>query len=495
MKTRVLTLVASLCLGILPGATAQQTLPSVPQTLSLDDAIDLAQQYNPVYRQTLNDRGPAAWGVRNAYASFLPNFNASSQVQYTGSGSQTFLAERFETSPTVGSSYSLNLNLQLNGNVLMQPALQRAAADATEASIDAARMSTRNNVVQQYLAVLEAQAQVDLTERQVERNQENLRLAQARFQVGQTTMLDVRQAEVAKGQSDVGLLQASHLVTVEKLRLFQLLGIPAPDDPSLVTMSDTFPVIQPDWELGTLLNEADVENPDVAALRAQEASARWNERSVKSRWLPSFNLSAGWVGFTQQFTNTDLIVSREQESAAQQVNSCQVSNQIRLSAGLSPNDCGALAFSPEDREQILAENSVFPFNFTRQPFRASISVSLPIFDQFSRNLQVSQASAQADDLRETRRARELQVRTDVSQMHYGLIAAYQAIQIQQSNRVAANEQLRLAREQYRVGSGTFFNLLDAQVVMEQAEADYITALYSYHRALANLEAAVGRPLR
>src|SRR5947208_2637568 len=57
------------------------------------------------------------------------------------------------------------------------------------------------------------------------------------------------------------------------------------------------------------------------------------------------------------------------------------------------------------------------------------------------------------------------------------------------------QQLQLATERYRVGSGTFFELLDAQVAGLRAETDYINAVYDYHKALAALEAAVGRPLR
>jgi outer membrane protein len=87
------------------------------------------------------------------------------------------------------------------------------------------------------------------------------------------------------------------------------------------------------------------------------------------------------------------------------------------------------------------------------------------------------------------------VRTDVSQAYYALETAYQTIGIQERNRVAAAEQLRLAQERYRVGSGTFFELLDAQVAAQRADADHINAVYAYHRSVAALEAAVGRPLR
>ncbi|MBI3081519.1 MAG: TolC family protein [Gemmatimonadetes bacterium] len=46
-----------------------------------------------------------------------------------------------------------------------------------------------------------------------------------------------------------------------------------------------------------------------------------------------------------------------------------------------------------------------------------------------------------------------------------------------------------------MGSATFLNVLDAQAAAQQAEADYVRAVYDYHRAIVQLETAVGRPLR
>jgi outer membrane protein TolC len=140
-------------------------------------------------------------------------------------------------------------------------------------------------------------------------------------------------------------------------------------------------------------------------------------------------------------------------------------------------------------------NSVFPFDFTRQPFQARLTVSLPIFTNFSRALRVSQARADHGDLEEAVRARGLAVQTEVSQAFLTLQTVFRTIGLQDTNRAAAREQLQLATERYRVGSGTFFELLDAQVAGLQAESDYVNAIYDYHKARAALEAAVGRSLR
>ena len=83
----------------------------------------------------------------------------------------------------------------------------------------------------------------------------------------------------------------------------------------------------------------------------------------------------------------------------------------------------------------------------------------------------------------------------MTQAYYGMLAAHQAIEIQEQNQFAAAEGLRLATERYRVGSGTFFELLDAQLASQNADRDYINAIYTYHQSIATLESAVGRPLR
>ncbi|MSR05839.1 MAG: TolC family protein [Gemmatimonadetes bacterium] len=483
-----------LCSGL---AGAQQpVLPSIPQSLSLADAVDLATRNNPLYRQTLNDRGPASWGVRNAYADFLPSMSVSASGSYSGSGSQTFGGQNFTlSSATLGSSYSLGLNWNFSGSSLIQPGLRKAQLNAVEANSEGARVNLRSAVATQYLNVLQANAQVGLADVQLKRSEEFRRLAQARFDVGQATLLDVRRAEVESGQSEVGVLRAKNNVIVQKLRLFQQMGVPAPEDPTQVTLSDSFPIVDPTWALADLLRDAEAQNPDLLSLRANQSAARAGERSAKSAYFPSLSMSAGWSGFTQQYTNSDFLVNRASASAGANFQACNVQNQINTAVGISTLNCAIFQFTPVMGDSIRALNKAFPFDFTKQPFSARFTVSLPIFDQFSRPLQVSEASARADDAAESVRARGLFVRAEVTNAFYGLQTANQTVKIQDRNRTAAQEQLRLATERYRVGSGTFFELTDAQLAAQRAESDYINAVYDYHKAIAALEPAVGRPLR
>lgn len=477
-----------------PAVAAQQAAPA---RLSLADALSLARANNPSYRQVLNDRGPAAWSVRNAFSSLLlPNVSASGGVGYTGAGEQTFLSSSFRQSvSTMSSSYDIGASWELSGATLSQPGLAKAQQRAVEADVAGAQRALETGVTQQYLTVMQALETAAVAARQVERNVQFLRLAEARFAVGQATLIDVRQAQVARGQADVALLRARNTVNVEKLRLFEQMGVSAPVNIATVQLTDSFAVQPPAWQLEELLRVAEQQNPSLQALRARERSAGWGVKAATSSFGPSLSFQLGWSGFTQQFTNLDPIIAGQQASYASQFTECQADSTIRANNSLPAPSCGGFVWTPAAEAALRSQNSVFPFEFTSQPFQASLRITLPLFTNFSRMQRVSQARASHADLEEGVRQRGLAVQTEVSQAYLTLVTLHQTIAIQDTNRTAAGEQLQLATERYRVGSGTFFDLLDAQVATQRAETDYVNAIYDYHKALAALESAVGRPLR
>ncbi|MEA2723991.1 MAG: outer membrane protein [Gemmatimonadales bacterium] len=486
--------------------SAQATLPSRSVGLSLADALQQARAYSPAYRQVLNDAGPAKWGVRNAYGSLLPSVTASSDLGYTGSGESNFGGGLIlPTSAFLTSGYSLGLQWQLSGRSLQAPRQQRALQRATDEDIGAAGVGLTAEISTQYLTALQAAAQVAVARQQVRRNEDFLALARARHKVGQTTLLDVRQAEVTKGTSDVALLRAVQAENEAKLDLLRRMGVEPPVAITQIVLTDTFPVTTPSFQIDSLLALSDQQNPALRSLRARGQAARLDVRAAKTEFLPSLSLRAGWSGFTQQFTNEDLLLSQSLTSAQSQASDCQYNNQVRsnLSLGGETSNCfasaglvdGGAALLDPVAQQIRNQNSVFPFSYTGQPFGANLTVSLPIFTGFSRSLRLSQARAQEDDAEEEVRARRLQVRTDVHSRYLGLETAFQAIGVQGASREAARDQLRLAQDRYRLGAGAALEVSDAQNAVQQAEGDYVNAVYDYHKAIAALEAAVGRSLR
>lgn len=508
---------AGLALALASAVAAQE--PPAParatQTvrLSLTDALEQAHRNSPTYRQTLNDAVPATWAVRNSYGALMPSFDVGGSMSYSGSGRQTFSGTTFLQSPALYSNYSLSFGWRLSGAQLTATGQQKANRRAVDADIANAGELLRSDITIQYLNALQAVAQTEVARQQVQRNSDFLALARARYQVGQATMLDVRQAEVQKGQSDVALLRAQQAENEAKLELFRRMGISIPVLPEAVQLSDSLPVSEPQFDPERLQAIAREENPALKALGARETAAAWGVRSAKSGFLPTLSASASLSAYTQEFTNTNLFLNQRLSSAQSTAETCRFQNALigTLPGGGVPgypnggiiSDCNGFAnLDPTGtaleegyRTQLLNNNNIFPFSFVRQPFQAAVRVSLPILDGFSRNLQVAQARAARDDLTESVRARRLQVETDVAGRYLAVQNNYRAIQVQEQSRGAAREQLRLARDRYRLGAGSSLEVSDAQNAVTRAEGDYVNAIYEYHKAIAQLELAVGRPLR
>jgi len=487
-----------------PQDTTAALRPAPAVTLTLDEALTQARANSPTYRQTLNNAGPARWAVRNAYGSLLPSASVASDLGYTGSGQSNFGGGfTLPTSAFVTSGYSLGLQWQLSGQTLTAPGTQKALQRATDEDISGAGVALRAEIETQYLTTLQATAQVAVAQQQVSRNADFLKLAKARYQVGQATLLDVRQAEVTKGQSDVSLLRAVQAENEAKLDLLRRMGVEPPVPVDQIALTDSSPVVAPAYQLDSLLALADQQNPTLRSLRARQTAASYGVRSAKSEFLPTLSAQAGWSGFTQQFTNDNILLGQALSNAQSQAAPCESNNEVRAAVGLPAVDCfGPVGLNSQGTglqdpvaQQIRDANSVFPFHYTGQPFQASLRISLPIFTGFGRSLRLSQARAQEQDADESARARRLQVRSDVHARYLGLQTAYKAIDVQAANREAARDQLRLARDRYRLGAGTSLEVADAQNAVQQAEGDYVNSVYDYHKAIAALEAAVGRPLR
>lgn len=495
-----------------PALLAAQGVPTTPRQLSLPQALELARKNSPTYRQTLNDADPAAAAVRSANWALYPTLGAGTGVTYTGSGTSTFNGTVFaQSSPTVSSSYRLSASWDINAGKFIGAAQSKAQQRATDENITGAGVSLTQTVTSQYLTALRATATVGVARQQVARNQDFLDLARARNQVGQATILDVRQAEVTKTRADVQLLRALQNETDAKIELFRLMGVASGDGLDSLTLSEAFPLQESRFDINQLRGMAREHNPSLRTLDAQADAAHLGVKSAKSEYFPSLSISTGLNGYTQQFTDVNALLSNRLSGAQGSAANCQFQNGIlsRLtSTHPAPNggiiaDCNAYAgldasgaaLDPTVAQSIRSGNSVFPFSFTRQPISVSASISVPIWDGFSRSSRVSQARAQEDDARESLRAQALTVDGQLQSRVLAVRTSWEAARIQDLNRVAAREQLRLAQEKYRIGNGSALEVSDAQNAVTQAEADYVTAVYDYHLAVVGLEAVVGRPLR
>ena len=487
------TLGASLVLGA--SGAAAQARDSVPgPVLTLEEAQTLARRNNPLLQQTLNNRSTAVAARRSAYASLLPSASVGLSGSFREGGQTFFQGQTFGASNDVRqSSYGLDLNWSLNASKLMEPRVAQATVNAVEADINGASQQLRAQVSQKYLDVLAAQARAELQDSLVRTNQVQLDLARARQAAGAATILEVRQAEVAFGTQQVAAIRAHNEVEVEKLRLFELLGV---TQPSNVQLTSRFAVAAPTFTLDSVLALAQRRNPALEAYRSRETVASTTYRQAQSQYTPTLSVSTGWSGYTSALTNTDALIDQRRAQTVAGQASCMDEQTIRTNAGLTPNmDCSQIVFTDDMARAIRAENDRYPFDFTKDPWSISASISLPIFDGLQRERRVQEAAAQRADARHLVRAQELSVRQTVTAAYLTLTTSVRAVELQQANSASARDQVTLVEERYRVGAASYVELSDARAAYERAETDRINAIYDYHRAYAALESAVGRPLR
>jgi outer membrane protein TolC len=351
-----------------------------------------------------------------------------------------------------------------------------------------------SQVTAAYLEVLRQQEGLRLAQQQAENAQLNLRLAQGRLEVGAATPIDVGQAEVQVGRTEVGVLQARNAVATGRMRLLQQLGVSVDQEIQLAT---TFPLSEPSWAVAELEALALQRNPTLEATRRSKEAADIGVRQARSPYFPSFSVSTGWSGFTREASTTDFQVLQAQAQVAGQVAQCNATNDLysRLARPITPRDCSQYVFTDAMREAIVDQNDQFPFGFQKSPFSVRFGLSIPIFQGFSRQRNLEAAKLQREDLTQQVREQEMALRADLAVALATVRTAYESALLEERNRSLAEQQLRLARERYQLGAITFVELVAAQTVMAQADRDRTAAIFAYHDAVTRLETLVGTSLR
>ena len=477
-------------------AAAQPALAQASgPVLTLEEAIRLALRNNPLYLQSTTSQQRAGAALRAARGQLLPQFSTSFGSSYREGRPQFFAGQSFgSTSDVLSSSADVSASMQLSRATFVAPRQAKASLVAAEAEVENAEATLRNNVIAQYLNVLQAQARASLADTLLVSTQAALELARARQQVGAATTLDVRRAEVQVGQQQVAVLRERNAVEVEKLRLFQQVGV---EQPAEVQLTTEFVVQEPRVQLQEVLDMARRGNPALSALRSRERAADVGVSSARSSYFPTLQLQTGVSGFTQQLMDINGSIADQRAGALQQQRGCLTQDSLRRGAGLPSilQQCASFVFTDAQASAIRKSNSQFPLSMTRSPLLFQAQLSLPIFDGFTREQRVQEAQATRNDARYRVREQELRLTADVTSAHRNLVTAFRTSQLQEQNVAAAREALALAQERFRVGANTFVDVTQARSDYERAETDRINAVYDFHKAYAALEAAVGRSLR
>jgi outer membrane protein len=480
-----------LALLALPAQLLIAQAPTQGGALTLEDAIRTAQQNNPQYLTIKNNLRNAQATLRTAHGALLPQVQAQFRTAYTQGGDQIVQGIKFAGPASYSSFYNVGLSYNVNAGMLYAPKAASAQRAASEADITNQAEVLRATVTQQYILTAQGEALAAVLDTLVTVSQGQLDLANAKMEAGAGTIIDVRGAEVALGQARVAALTQHNTAQLDKLRLFEQMGVPADQNARLTT---TFEVTAPMFSLDSLLSLAHRANPDLLAKQSRLRSSEANVKLQKTSYLPSLSLSTGYGANAFGYQNVDGQILTASAQTLGGYRSCVTTDSIRVGSGLAARDnCGSPDLTSSDIQAIRDRNQ--PFKFAKAPYSLSAFVTLPIFNGFQREANVEQARVQRDNAELDLRARNLQITTAVTQAYLTLQTQRQTVELQTQTAAKAAEDLALNEESFKVGAKTFLDVTVARGQYEKAQIDRVNAIYQFQWAFAALENAVGRPLR
>ena len=421
------------------------------QTLTLQQAIDIALQNNLSVIQSQNNLDAAESQSRAAMGQYLPSLDASGswrrtqtdQAGYRGviQGTPVDFPASSETNGSVGAGLSAGLTvfdfLGREGNV--------SAANAREASAKLGVVRTRQAIVYQtaseYLNVLRTEKLVAVTEENLKRDQRQLERIVESNRVGALSLADVYRQQSQVASDELSVISATNNHLKSKADLLALIGLDARQDYRIVDATlpvtiDTLEMrqLRSDFKgLGVLQDRAIQARPDFMAAMEQVNAADGSVTSAYSGYYPAIGAFGGY-----------------------NLNGEKVSN--------------------------LADNKSLSWG---------LSVRWNIFDGFLREQQIQTAEASRRNAEIAKAQTERDVTVEVKKAVLDLDAAMKSLQVTDKALVSAAEDRKIAEERYNLGAGTLLDLLVANASFVNAEANKVNAVYGYLTAKYNLEFALG----
>jgi outer membrane protein TolC len=435
MRTKIFAL------ALLAGATplAAQTADSTRPVVTLEQAIALSLKTQPSVVQATVAVDNAGARVRSAKAAWLPS------LDFSASGNQSYSGVPARVDPNTGlavGSSSGSISTGLRSSLTLFDGFQRSAdtksARASQTAADASLVNTRYQqrltTTNQFLDARAAAELVGVRQASVERAQEQLNVSINKLNAGSATRSDSLRSRVTLGTAQLQLVQAQAQLASAEAGLARLVGmtgrVAAADDSSF------YHVVTEPIDTAAIRMEAEAASPQVRAAQASATAAQAEISSARSVYWPTLSLSAN--------------------------------------VGLSGSS---------SRDYSFYDNR-----------GASLSLSWPIFNRFQREQNINTAENAAITAEAQAADAARQVSANLTSQLADLEAARLQIDITQVSVKAAEEDLRVKQERYRLGASTIVDILTSQEALDQAEVDAVNARFSYLRAKAQIEALIGRSL-
>ncbi len=206
-------------MGVHPSSnyTVSEAFTISSLTMSLDSAQALAQNMRPDVRSARARFRANESLVAAAWRQHLPTLSAS--------GNYIWSAFDFPLFSRWNAGVTLSLPLFQGFSVNAQVQQARAGVDLSRANIEVLQENVRLEVEQSYLEMKEAQERIGAAAKLVELSQQNLKLAEARYNSGVGSAIEITDAQVTLSNAAITHIQAQYDYSRSLVRLRRAMGM------------------------------------------------------------------------------------------------------------------------------------------------------------------------------------------------------------------------------------------------------------------------------
>ncbi len=409
----------------------QSPSPSI-LTLAAAESIALAQ--SPDVAEAEAELRSAWAACVAAYSPFLPSISTSASWYRFDRQVISFRNDEMYFSK---DRYSLGLSgsfpLFSGGRDLIFLLQARMAHQRARLAYDDAVARVRAEVVAAYLDLVRCVMELSVAKQALERALDEQRIVQQKLSLGSASEVDASKMRVQVAQKRLSKLQAENAVERAREALCVLLAFPLDTsfevDTTLPPPQDVPPIDSFLSRLGS--------NRSIAQAKLELSSAKLERLSAWLSYLPRLSLSASWS----------------------------------WSGGETPPDL-----------KTLADEASFSYGIT---------LSWTLFAGTERVGGIEGANAALDLARTSAYKAEVSAQQAAREAYRSMVEALEAYRLSVAQVDDALLTLRTTRERYELGSATLLELLDAELALEQAQLQRITALTNFHAQKAKLLWLVG----
>lgn len=412
--------------------------PVAGKSIGMSDAVEHALRFNPGLGAQEAESRSSEEGRKSVRGAFGPRLGVSYSATKTESKRDPS-ATMGTKNPKMGVySWGIEVTQPIFQGFRLLSTYQKAAlqADSDKASLRKAELDMTEQVQTAFLEYLKAGENTRSMRDSLARLREQLRIAQAYFEVGLSPRLDVLQAEVDVSEAERLLIEAENTQATTLARLNTLLGF---DATAVNTYTGTLKEVGFRYTLEQCLELAYRQRPDLYVAQKAVEIARKSQKEVQSDYYPQIE---GYYSMTQSGNTPGMQRSGE--------NGSHVTNW----------EVGAQA-------------------------------TWNVFEWGTTYYADKQAGWQVTKMRYEQENLKLEVGYDIKSKYLAVQEARKRIAVAQNSVAQATEAYNVALARYHEHVGTNFDVLDASANLTSAQSSLTGAKADYLTALSQIYVAMG----